>query len=103
MWPSPGMILSRIAIASLAFGSAGLVASSVQSQFVQCVAFFGSVVPQYGHCIVSQLICCSGGAGAAVYSIAIESRANVPRAEDFVKHSLSAAEALAAASTYLKV
>ena len=42
-------------MASLAFGSAGLVASSVQSQLVQCVAFFGSSVPQYGHGFVSQL------------------------------------------------
>src|SRR5437773_10541012 len=68
MCPSPEIMLSRIAIASLAFGSAGFVASSVQSQFVQAVAFAGSVVPQNGHCIVSQLTICGCG-GASVYSI----------------------------------
>src|SRR5205085_7325670 len=88
MWPSPGIMLRRIAIASLAFGSAGFVASRVQSQLVQEVAFAGSVVPQNGHCIVSQLTI-SGCAGASVYSIRIESQLNVTRAAGFVKHSLS--------------
>src|SRR2546423_8799884 len=81
-------MLRRIAIASLAFGSAGFVASRVQSQLVQEVAFAGSVVPQNGHCIVSQLTI-SGCAGASVYSIRIESQLNVTRAAGFVKHSLS--------------
>ena len=62
-------MLSNIAMASLALGSAGLVASSVQSQLVQAVAFNGSVVPQYGQRMVSQLIG-SGCVGASVYSIA---------------------------------
>ena len=79
-------MLSRIAIASLALGSDGLVSSSVQSQFVHDVAFNGSVVPQKGHCFVSQLTI-SGCVGASVYSIAIKSQPNVTRAADFVKQT----------------
>ena len=66
-------MLSRIAIASLAFGSAGLVCSVVQSQFVHDVAFSGSVVPQNGHCFVSE-VTSSGCVGASVYSIAFKSQ-----------------------------
>src|SRR5437762_12398859 len=62
------MMLSNIAIASLAFGSAGLVASSVQSQLVHACAFAGRVVPQKGHCRVSKLTG-AGCGGASVYSI----------------------------------
>jgi hypothetical protein len=62
-------MLSSIAIASLAFGSAGLVASSVQSQLVHACALSGSVAPQKGQRIVSQLMG-SGCVGASVYSIA---------------------------------
>jgi len=40
------MMLSKIAIASLAFGSAGLVASRVQSQLRHASALLGSIVPQ---------------------------------------------------------
>jgi hypothetical protein len=61
-------MLSSIAIASLAFGSAGLVASSVQSQLVHAFAFSGSAVPQKGQRIVSQLMG-SGCVGTSVYSI----------------------------------
>src|SRR3982074_2522459 len=61
-------MLSSIAIASLAFGSAGLVASRVQSQFGHDSALFGSIVPQYGHGIMSVLTH-SGCVGASVYSI----------------------------------
>jgi hypothetical protein len=39
-------MLSRIAIASLAFGSAGSFASRVQSQFGHDSALLGSIVPQ---------------------------------------------------------
>src|SRR5438270_9848095 len=78
------MMLSNIAIASLAFGSAGLVASIVQSQFVQTVAFCGSVVPQNGHCIVSQLTICGCG-GASLYSITNLRNFKVSSACDFVK------------------
>jgi len=49
------MMLSNIAIASLAFGSAGLEASSVQSQLVHACAFTDRVVPQKGHSMVSKL------------------------------------------------
>ena len=44
-------MLSKIAIASLALGSAGFVCSRVQSQLVHAVAFAGSVVPQNGHAL----------------------------------------------------
>jgi len=40
------MMLSKIAIASLAFGSPGMVASRVQSQRVHALASFGNVAPQ---------------------------------------------------------
>ena len=62
------MMLSNIAIASLAFGSAGLEASSVQSQLVHACAFAGRAVPQKGHSMVSKLTG-SGCGGASVYSI----------------------------------
>src|SRR5207237_9971313 len=66
------MMLSNTAIASLAFGSAGVVASRVQSQLVHAVAFLGKIVPQYGHGSVSVLID-SGCVGTSVYSISIRS------------------------------
>jgi len=69
-------------MASLAFGSAGLIASSAQSQFVQDVAFLGNVVPQYGHGFVSQLISWVW-AGASVYSIRIESHWEPPKKRFF--------------------
>src|SRR5881628_3267905 len=66
------MMLSNIAMASLAFGSAGVVASRVQSQLVQALAPLGKIAPQYGHGMVSVLID-SGSVGASVYSISIRS------------------------------
>jgi len=63
------MMLSNIAIASLAFGSAGFEALSVQSQLVHAFAFAGRVVPQKGHSMVSKLTG-SGCVGASVYSMA---------------------------------
>ncbi len=49
------MKLRNIAIASLAFGSPGMVASRVQSQRVHASASFDKIVPQYGHGMVSFL------------------------------------------------
>src|SRR5438105_11023656 len=63
------MMLRRIAIASLALGSPGFVASIVQSQLVQACALIGRIVPQNGHSIVSKVIGFGCG-GASVYSIA---------------------------------
>src|ERR1700730_13567137 len=77
------MMLSKTAIASLAFGSPGVVPSRVQSQLVHASAFCGKTVPQYGHCIVpgcSSSVC----VGASVYSI-FEIKVN--RAAEFVKQS----------------
>src|ERR1043166_599801 len=65
-------MLSRIAIASLAFVSAGLVASRVQSQFVQALAFSGKSTPQYGQGIVPGGETGAASVGASVYSITIQ-------------------------------
>src|SRR5262245_28571107 len=68
MCPRPGMILNMTATKSLAFPSAVCVALRTQSQRSQRSAFFGRRCPQYGHAILSPLLCSGAAVGASVYS-----------------------------------